>query len=306
MPTAPNVPSMLNKFLLVIMLGLFMGLAPSWAQNTPATPARIKGHIIAAKVVGHVEALSKVDGTSRVLKDNDQLTDKMQIITSPWASVVLAFSNGASVNLSAGSTLDIEEFEQDPFGEDIKFSNLKPEQGTSVTKLNLTRGQLVGKVVHLNVDKGSEFTVQTPVGAAGIRGTTFMITFTPGPNNTAFFSVTTADGTVVFSSPNAIPVSVPTGKSVVATFTYTPPVAATATSPAIPATITPVTLVTQDAPAAVVQQVMAISQAIVVTTEAVVISSQNGTAPPTSLIGTEASVPVVVPPQTTSQAGGPH
>ena len=56
---------------------------------------------------------------------------------------------------------------------------MKQEPGTSVTKLNLTRGELVGRVVHLNVDKGSEFTVRTPVGAAGIRGTIFRIIFRP-------------------------------------------------------------------------------------------------------------------------------
>ena len=76
---------------------------------------------------------------------------------------------------------------------------MKQEPGTSTTKLNLSKGELVGKVVHLNVDKGSEFTVQTPVGAAGIRGTTFRIIFRPGPDGKAFFSVTTADGRVVFT-----------------------------------------------------------------------------------------------------------
>ena len=48
----------------------------------------------------------------------------------------------------------------------------------------------------------------------------------------AFFVVTTADGTVVFKGETSGPVSIPKGKTVVATFSYTPATAATARSPA--------------------------------------------------------------------------
>jgi hypothetical protein len=217
---------MLNKILLVIALGFFAGLTPADAQTTPASPAapaRVKGQIVAARVQGHVVAVSKTDNSTRALHDGDKVTDQTTIITSPGANVILVFSNGATVNVAADSTLDIETFEQDPFAEDIKMSDLKQETGTSTTRLNLTKGELVGKVVHLNVDKGSEFTVQTPVGAAGIRGTIFRIVFRPGRDGKAFFVITTSDGTVVFRGVTSGPISVPAGKQVVATFDYTPP-----------------------------------------------------------------------------------
>jgi hypothetical protein len=247
---------MLNKILLVIALGLFAGLTPADAQSTPAASARVKGQITAARVQGHVEAISKVDGTVRMLHDGDKVTDQTKIVTAVSASAILVFSNGATVNVAPDSDLDIELFEQDPFATDIKASEIKAEPGTSTTRLNLTKGELVGKVVHLNVDKGSEFTVQTPVGAAGIRGTIFRIVFHPAANGKAFFVITTADGTVVFHGVTSGPISIPAGKQVVATFNYTPgsppstpvPVTTSFTSPGDEAQIT--TIVQDFEPAA--------------------------------------------------------
>ena len=214
---------MLNKILCFILLGVFAGLAPAGAQTAPAAPVRVKGKIIAARVQGHVEAIVAGGAAPRVLHDGDNLTDQTQVVTSPGANVILVFSNGATVNVSEDSTLDIEKFEQDPFGADLNMGDLKKEPGTSTTKLNLAKGELVGKVVHLNVDQGSEFSVQTPVGAAGIRGTTFRIVFRPAKNGKAFFVVTTAEGVVVFKGITSNQVSIPAGKTVVATFDYTPP-----------------------------------------------------------------------------------
>jgi len=227
---------MLNKILFAIILGTFAGLAPADAQTTPAAPAKIRGRIIAAHVEGHVEAITKATGAIRVLHEGDMISDGVQVVTAPGAEVVLSFSNGADVNVAGDSTLDIDEFIQDPFSADIKVSELKEEPGTSTTKLNLAKGELVGKVVHLNVDKGSEFTVQTPVGAAGIRGTTFRMIFRPGPNGTALFSIVTADGRVVFRGVTTAPVDIPAGTKVVVTFTVSSGVAST---PVIVSPVTP-------------------------------------------------------------------
>ncbi len=266
---------MLNKILLVIVLGTFCGLLPVEAQTAPAAAARVKGRILAARVQGHVEAVSKADGQTRVLHDGDKVSDETQVVTSVGANIILVFSNGATVNVAADSTLDIDKFEQDPFAEDLKISDMKAEPGTSTTRLNLTKGELVGKVVHLNVDKGSEFTVQTPVGAAGIRGTTFRIVFRPGPGGKAFFVVTTADGRVVFTGVTSAPVSIPAGKQVVATFDYTPATPATATEPAKPAVTSPVTIVSTDTTPAEAAQVQVAAQQIVTTVQTIVVPATN-------------------------------
>ena len=302
---------MLNKILLVIVLGFFGGLLPLEAQTTaPAATARVKGRILAARVQGHVEAINKADGQTRVLHDGDQVTEQTQVVTAPGANIILVFSNGATVNVAADSTLDIEQFDQDPFANDLKISDLKAEPGTSTTRLNLTKGELVGKVVHLNVDKGSEFTVQTPVGAAGIRGTTFRIVFRPGPGGKAFFVVTTADGRVVFTGVTSAPVSIPAGKQVVATFDYTPPTAATATTPATPAVTTPVTLVTTDTTPTEAAQVQVAAQAIVTAVQTIVVTAPPPLSPPppttpptTSPPNNTPSQPTQTAPQTTPGAG---
>jgi len=233
---------MLNKILLATILGVFVGFMPAGAQTTPTAPARIKGSIVAARVQGHVEAVSNTNGTKVLLHDGDKVSDQTTVTTAPGANVILAFSNGATVNVAGDSNLNIEEFEQDPFAADVKLSELKQEPGTSTTKLSLTKGELVGKVVHLNVDRGSEFTVQTPVGAAGIRGTIFRIVFRPDPSTgKAFFVVTTADGRVVFTGTTSGPVSIPAGKTVTATVNYTP-----STSPNEPPTVEVVKITNSD------------------------------------------------------------
>jgi hypothetical protein len=253
---------MLNKILFVIALGFFAGLASANADPTPG--ARVKGRIIAARVEGHVDAISKVDGTRRALHDGDRLSEQTTVVTAPGANAILVFSNGATVNLAGDSNLDIEQFDQDPFAESIKVSDMTHETGTSTTRLNLTKGELVGKVVHLNVDRGSAFTVQTPVGAAGIRGTTFRIVFRPAPNGKTFISITTADGLVVFRGVTSAPLNIPAGKQVSATFDYTP------------GQTSPVDLVTSDISPADLAAIEAAAQEIVGATTTIIIQSNNG------------------------------
>jgi hypothetical protein len=295
---------MLNKILLAIALGFFAGLAPADAQTAPAAPARVKGQIVAARVQGHVEAITKADGLTHVLHEGDKVTDQTQIVTSPGASVILVFSNGATVNVSPDSNLDIEQFEQDPFATDQKVSDMKAEPGTSTTKLNLTKGELVGKVVHLNVDKGSEFTVQTPVGAAGIRGTIFRIVFRPSRDGKAFFVITTSDGTVVFRGVTSGPISVPAGKQVVATFNYTAPTSTGGTT-APPTAIVPVT--TNDTSPADESQITTIVQDFAGADTTVVFPSTNGAGNGTGTGGNSPnntpSPPAQPAPATTSGAG---
>src|SRR5690606_6455820 len=82
----------------------------------------------------------------------------------------------------------------------LRPAEMTEEPSVSRTKLNLTRGELVGNVKTLRKEQGSSFTVQTPAGAAGIRGTTFRIVFRPDGTGRAFFTLTTLEGEVGFST----------------------------------------------------------------------------------------------------------
>lgn len=230
---------------------------------------RVAGRIIAAKVTGTVTARNTTDGTQRTLATNDPLSQNHEITTGAGASVVLVFSNGASLNLGADSTLSIDEFLQDPFATEISVAELTEEPTTSTTKLNLMRGELVGNVKRLKHDQGSSFTVNTPVGAAGIRGTTFRIVFRPDASGRVFFTLSTAEGTVLFEAPAAEGVSVETGKEVVVSVDVTVDAgtgAVTINGPVEVAAPVDMPAATQAAIAIQAQEIVAASTAIIIST----------------------------------------
>ncbi len=191
------------RFLSWLLIGALAGVMSAVAQ-TPAAPSGVPTVvggaelILVAKKSGRVEMT--VGGTVTALENGAKVPQKAKINTFGDGSVVLVFSNGATTQLGADSELIIEEFLQDPFASDIKVAEISDEPSQSRTKLALNKGELVGNVKKLKYDKGSSFIVQTPVGAAGIRGTTFRIVFRPGGTGQAFFTLSTASGNVSFES----------------------------------------------------------------------------------------------------------
>jgi len=164
--------------LLCFSLAALLALTPGWlgAQQ----PTKVLGRIVAAKVLGNVTVTDVRDPLHpHKLVESGEVTEGQIINTGDDARVLLVFSNGATVNLAAKSTLSIDEFLQDPFTQTVKVAELVDEPTTSITKLNLVRGELMSNVKHLRRDKGSVFSVQTPVGAAGIRGTSFQLLYRP-------------------------------------------------------------------------------------------------------------------------------
>lgn len=155
------------------------------------------GQIVVAKVEGQVMKLA-ADGTAVPLKNGDRLAETDTVTTAKESGVVLVFMNGSSVKLGADSRLAIDEFKMDPLGEDLEVAKLKAEPTVSKTAMNLLYGEMVGDVKKLNTS--SSYSIKTPVGAAGIRGTIYRIVFKPDANGKAFFQVQTAEGSVVFSS----------------------------------------------------------------------------------------------------------
>jgi len=192
------------------------------------------GQIKAAKVEGQVSKI-KADGTTAPLKNGDMLTETDAVLTGKGGGVVLVFSNGSSVKVGSDTRLAIDEFKMDPLAEDLKPGELKGgEPSVSQTKLNLAYGEMVGDVKKLN--KSSTYSIKTPVGAAGIRGTVFRIVFRPAADGKAFFTISTADGKVVMEGVTTAEIPVDAGKEVV--------VEIDTNNPANP------NIVTQDIPAA--------------------------------------------------------
>jgi hypothetical protein len=207
------------------------------------------GVIKAVRLQGTVNKLTK-DGQSVELKNGALLTESDTVITGKNSSVVLVFMNGSTIKLAPESKLAIEEFKMDPVPEDIKVAELEKEPTKSTTSLNLSYGELVGEVKKLNKTDGSTYRINTPVGAAGIRGTTFRIVFRPTGDGKAFsFTLSTAEGEVLFSGTTGTVgegVSVPQDQQVVVTGEINPatgeiilsaPIATTPLSPEIAALI---------------------------------------------------------------------
>ena len=182
------------------LLTLSLWSAVAMAQTAP-------GVIKAGKVEGEVFRLT-ADGQSLPVKAGDTLIETDTVTTGTKALVVLVFMNGSSVKLGPESKLKIEEFKMDPLGEDIAVAGLAAEPSVSKTMLNLAQGEMVGEVKKLN--RSSSYNIRTPVGAAGIRGTTFRIVFRPTGDGRSFtFQLATAEGVVVFEGTTAAPANVP-------------------------------------------------------------------------------------------------
>jgi len=177
-----------------IWIAALLLLIPGWLSAQQVS--KVVGRIVAAKVVGVVTVTDMRDPMRpHRLMETGEVTEGQIVNTGDDARVLLVFSNGATVNLAAKSALSIDEFLQDPFAQPVKVSDLVDEPTTSVTKLSLVRGELMSNVKHLHRDRGSVFSVQTPVGAAGIRGTTFQIVYRPA-GNVASYALRMVEGRI--------------------------------------------------------------------------------------------------------------
>jgi hypothetical protein len=261
---------------------LLCGVAVFFAVSAHAQQGRVAGRIVVAKVKGTVTALDKATNTRKELHDNDAITQNYVVTTAADSSVILVFSNGSTINVAQDSTLAVDEFLQDPFSSQYSMATATEEPSTSTTKLTLTRGELVGNVKHLHKDAGSSFSVNTPVGAAGIRGTTFRIVFRPDSSGKAFFTLSTAEGVVILTGTNSATQQVPvvTGKEVVVTVEVnvdTATGAVTITAPPQIQQATSIPAVTQATIAAAVQQIVQTNTTVIFTS-----ATTNTTTTPTT------------------------
>lgn len=274
------------------LLGLLTANISAVAQGTAGTTAPTTatetrlGTIRASRVIGDVTVENVATKVRAPLVNNQEITQGNIVRTGENSSVVLIFSNGATVNLAFSTELNIEEFIQNPFEGVYEPAKATDEPSFSSTNIRLTRGELVGNVKKLKTNLGSKFTVGTPVGAAGIRGTTFRIVYRPTGNGQAFnFVLTTVEGNVELATGTVtMPVSVtdntevvinevvvnPTTNEITMTTTAGETVTLTAPPPA------------SDAPVSTVQAVTGVAQSLADAIVNVVIAPPTTLAPPSS------------------------
>jgi ferric-dicitrate binding protein FerR (iron transport regulator) len=134
----------------------------------------------------------------------------------------VAFSNGIVVSVSGDSEFGITSFKQEPFDEPVNLATMVAEPSVSRLSLRLGRGEVIVRVKHLNHDKGSNFTLSCPGGAATVRGTTFRMSARPASSKTVDVAVEVMEGNVTFV-PNGQPnVTVVPGRKYLATLPVSP------------------------------------------------------------------------------------
>lgn len=217
----PTIPMNRRAFVRLVVFVALLAFAPLalWAQSQA-------GAIKAVRLSGTVSKIAAGTATPVALTEGQAVIETDVITTGANSGVVLVFANGASVKVGANSRLAIEEFKMDPLASDIAVADLQSEPNVSKTRLNLAYGEVVGNVKKLNKAAGSSFDIKTPVGAAGIRGTTFRIVMRFEASGQVTFTLSTAEGTVAFSGTLQVAavgeVAVTDGQEVTATATVNP------------------------------------------------------------------------------------
>ena len=187
------MPIRLQRWLLLACL-MVLAFGSAHAQPTAA------GFIRLVRVVGDVVVEDTSSGAVRPADATQPITQGYVVRTAAASSVVLVFSNGSTVQLGANSRLDIQQFLQDPFGDAVNPSTIAEEPSVSRTRLQLTQGELIGNIKKLRTDEGSSFAIETPAGAAGIRGTLFRLSVVPNDSGQLTFTLTTVEGEVGYSA----------------------------------------------------------------------------------------------------------
>ena len=96
------------------------------------------------------------------------------IRTGAKSSVSIEFNSGATALVRPNTEVEISKFEQALFSGGAGGIE---EPAVSSTKMMLLNGEVVSNVKKLKA--GSEYVVNTPIGAAGVRGTFFSVKYDP-------------------------------------------------------------------------------------------------------------------------------
>jgi hypothetical protein len=160
------------KFYLTALLAVLAFPQLSQAQNLS------NGTVKCVLVVGKVDLINIKDGTTTALTRGQSFQQGYSVHANKGANALLVMSNGATLKVKEDTTLDVTSFQQAKFDEATEgtYLRLNKDPSQSVTDLKLSDGSLQGEVKKLNTDANSKFTINTPAGSAGIRGTIIDIT----------------------------------------------------------------------------------------------------------------------------------
>ena len=150
----------------------------------------LKGAVIATAIRGKVEVIDppleisygKIGRLpSRIIKKGTIIDPSSIVKTGNGSSVSLLFTNGSIGTLNENSSLLVKDFWQSEIRPSNRPVNEQIQEiSPSRIHLNLELGDLVVDVKKL--DRSSNFRIETSLGVAGIRGTSFRISSMPQEN----------------------------------------------------------------------------------------------------------------------------
>jgi hypothetical protein len=186
-------------------------LASLLAQDPPPSPQPAAGQ--PAKIEPGVIVLVKTEGNVRMADEKNPggapvaagalVPRGATIITAKNSSADMLFSNGAAFHVGQDSKFSVEQFEQEHWTwvkNKPEWDKLKAEPTASDTRLKLEYGSIVGNVKPLAAK--SKMTISTPLGVAGIRGTTWSLTVTRNAAGQLQVNLSVPEGAVTFAGTN--------------------------------------------------------------------------------------------------------
>ena len=148
---------------------------PEAKESAPSADSSLsKGAALVLTLKGKVSVVSPSDVNGTAATENQFLSPGNSLVTDEDSEALLLLTNGTTLSVGANTTFELKAFYQDGFdaGKD-KVGSLKEEASPSTVLIDLKVGDLVVDVKKLR--KKSNFDISTPLGVAGIRGTSFKL-----------------------------------------------------------------------------------------------------------------------------------
>ncbi len=174
----------------------FLALAFAAILLASSAHAMEQGVVRAFMVEGNVSLVNNNTGETITLRPRQDFSDGYTVVTGSDSSALLLFSNGTSINVTENTSFNISQYLQQNYDQRRgSFLRLREEPSPSSTDVMLNYGEVVGETRKLRED--SNMVVRTPVGSAGIRGTTFIVRYDPATQSAYFVNM---EGAVVVTN----------------------------------------------------------------------------------------------------------
>jgi hypothetical protein len=147
------------------------GLGSGLLGQVPDVLLTRPGQIAISAVTG--EVFVTMSGQRRPAKVDERVRVDAVVASGRRSLATLTFSNGAVLELSPESEIEVEELLQAPFAGNPKPELMKEEPSVSRTRIRLIRGEVRLAVKPLQVARGSAFIVATPAGVARLESGAF-------------------------------------------------------------------------------------------------------------------------------------